>query len=182
LLNAARLAQALGVSAPMISRYIDLLCDLLLVRRLPPWSGNVGKRLVRAPKVYVRDAGLVHALLDIGDPHQLLGHPVVGASWEGLVIEALIAAAGPFALCSFYRTADGAEVDLVIEHGGRVVWAIEIKRSSAPRIEQGYRRAVHDLNAEHRILVYPGDACYVAGDGIEVWSVAAALKAVRAGA
>jgi predicted AAA+ superfamily ATPase len=104
LLNAARLAQALAVTAPMVGRYIDLLVDLLLVRRLQPWSGNLGKRLVRSPKIYVRDAGLVHGLLDIATLDQLLGHPVGGASWEGFVIEALIDAAGPHAIPSFYRT------------------------------------------------------------------------------
>ena len=120
LLNTARLAQSLAVSAPMASRYIDLLADLLLVRRLAPWSGNLGKRLVRSPKLYVRDCGLVHALLDVGTHDQLLGHPVAGASWEGMVIESLIDAAGPNAQFSFYRTAVGAEIDLVIERGGPV--------------------------------------------------------------
>ena len=138
MLNTARLGQGLAVSAPMAGRYIDLLVDLLLVRRLTPWSGNLGKRLVRSPKLYVRDSGLVHALLDIETGDQLLGHPVVGASWEGLAIEALIEAAGPHAQYSFYRTAAGAEIDLVIERGGRVAFAIEIKRSNAPKVEQGF--------------------------------------------
>ncbi|MGB5078168.1 MAG: ATP-binding protein [Sphingorhabdus sp.] len=168
LLNATRLAQALAVTSPMVGRYIDLLDDLLLVRRLQPWSGNLGKRLVRSPKVYVRDAGLVHGLLEIETLDQLLGHPVAGASWEGLVIEALIDAAGPRAYPSFYRTADGAEIDLVIERAGKVAFAIEIKRSTAPKIEQGFFRGAEDIGAERRIVVYPGTESYPARDGVEV--------------
>lgn len=180
LLNAARLAQALGVTAPMVVRYIDLLVDLLLVRRLQPWSGNLGKRLVRSPKIYVRDAGLVHGLLDIGTLDQLLGHPVAGASWEGVIIEALIDAAGPHANASFYRTADGAEIDLVIERGGRAAFAIEIKRSTAPKIESGFYIGANDIGAERRLVVYPGTEAYPAREGVEVMPVIAAIEAVAA--
>ena len=180
LLNSARLAQALAISAPMVVRYIDLLADLLLVRRLQPWSGNLGKRLVRSPKVFVRDVGLVHGLLDITTLDQLLSHPVAGASWEGLIIEALIDAAGPHALSTFYRTADGAEIDLVIERGGRVAFAIEIKRSTAPKIEQGFHIAARDIGAERRIVVYPGIETYPAQGGVEVMSVLVALQALIA--
>jgi predicted AAA+ superfamily ATPase len=178
LLNAARLAQALAVTAPMVGRYIDLLVDLLLVRRLQPWSGNLGKRLVRSPKIYVRDAGLVHGLLDIATLDQLLGHPVGGASWEGFVIEALIDAAGPHAIPSFYRTADGAEIDLVIERGGRAAFAIEIKRSTAPKIERGFYIGANDVGAERRLVVYPGTETYPARDEVEVMPVVAAIQAV----
>ena len=180
LLNASRLAQALAVTAPMVGRYIDLLVDLLLVRRLQPWSGNLGKRLVRAPKIYVRDAGLVHGLLDIETFDQLLGHPAAGLSWEGFIIEALIDAAGPHAKPSFYRTADGAEVDLVIERGGVVIFAIEIKRSTAPRIEPGFFIGSSDIGAKRRIIVYPGAEAYPARDGVEVMPVIDAVKAVAA--
>ena len=180
LLNAARLAQALGVTAPMVVRYIDLLVDLLLVRRLQPWSGNLGKRLVRSPKIYVRDAGLVHGLLDIGTLDQLLGHPVAGASWEGFIIEALIGSAGPHAIPSFYRTADGAEIDLVIERGGRVAFAIEIKRSTAPKIEPGFYIGANDIGAERRLVVYSGTETYPAREGVEVMPVIAAIQAVAA--
>lgn len=180
LLNASRLAQALAVTSPMVGRYIDLLDDLLLVRRLQPWSGNLTKRLVRAPKIYVRDAGLVHGLLEIETLEQLLGHPVAGASWEGLVIEAMIDAAGPRAFPSFYRTADGAEIDLVIERAGKVAFAIEIKRSTAPKIEQGYYRGAQDIGAQRRIVVYPGNECYPARDGVEVLPLREAIAAVSA--
>jgi predicted AAA+ superfamily ATPase len=178
-LNSARLAQALGISSPMIGRYIDLLDDLLLVRRLQPWSGNLGKRLVKSPKIYVRDSGLVHALLDIGTHEALLGHPVAGASWEGLVVETLIAAAGPRATPLYYRTADGAEIDLVIERAGQPAFAIEIKRSSAPKPEAGFHRAVEDIKAERRLVVAPVDDRYPLKGGIEVMGLAEAVAQVR---
>jgi uncharacterized protein len=181
LLNTARLAQALAVSAPMAGRYIDLLVDLLLVRRLAPWSGNLGKRLVRSPKLYVRDSGLVHGLLDIGTGDQLLGHPVVGASWEGLAIEALIDAAGPHAQFSFYRTAAGAEIDLVIERGGQVAFAIEIKRSTAPKVEQGFYWGANDIGAARRIVVTPGSDRYPLRDGAEVMPLLQAIEEVIPG-
>ena len=178
LLNASRLAQALAVTSPMVGRYIDLPDDLLLVRRLQPWSGNLGKRLVRSPKIYVRDAGLVHGLLEIETLDQLLGHPIAGASWEGLVIEALIDAAGPRAYPSFYRTADGAEIDLVIERAGAVAFAIEIKRSTAPKIDQGFFKGAQDIGAVRRLVVYPGAERYPARDGIDVLPLREAIAAV----
>jgi predicted AAA+ superfamily ATPase len=144
------------VSSPAVGRYIDLLADLLLVRRLAPWSGNVGKRLVRSPKVYIRDSGLVHALLDIEDAHALLGHPVAGASWEGFVVENLIAAAGDRRTPYYFRTADGAEIDLLFERGGRIEMAIEIKRASAPALSRGYRLATDALQPRAGYLVHPG--------------------------
>jgi predicted AAA+ superfamily ATPase len=165
----------------MAGRYIDLLVDLLLVRRLAPWSGNLGKRLVRSPKLYVRDCGLVHALLDIGTGDQLLGHPVVGASWEGLAIEALFDAAGPHAQFSFYRTAAGAEIDLVIERGGRVAFAIEIKRSAAPKVEQGFYWGANDIGADRRIVVTPGSDRYPLRDGAEVMPLLQAIEEVIPG-
>ena len=179
MLNTARLAQALAVSATMTARYIDLLVDLLLVRRLAPWSGNLGKRLVRSPKLYVRDSGLVHALLDIDTLDQLLGHPVAGASWEGYVIEALIDAAGPDAQYSFYRTAAGAEIDLVIERAGKVAFAIEIKRSAAPNVEQGFFWGANDIEASRKIVVTPNSERYPLRDGVEVMPLITALDEVR---
>ena len=156
LLNASRLAAGLGVSGQTVARYLDTLADLLLVRRLPPWARNRGKRLVRSPKVYVRDSGIVHALLGIGDTEQLLGHPVVGSSWEGFIIENLLSLAGSGADASFYRTAAGAEIDLLLDRGARGLWAIEIKRSLAPKVSRGYQLACEDVRATRRILDYPG--------------------------
>ena len=162
----------------MVGRYIDILVDLLLVRRLHPWSGNLGKRLVKAPKTYIRDAGLVHALLDIVTLDDLLGHPVAGESWEGFVIEALIAAAGPHAMTSYYRTADGTEIDLVIERGGRVAFAIEIKRSNAPKVDKGFYLGANDIGAARRIVVTPGGERYPLRDGAEVMPLLMALEEV----
>lgn len=178
LLNSARLAQGLGVSAPTVNRYIDLLVDLMLVRRLQPWSGNLGKRLVRSPKIYVRDSGLVHGLLEIGLLDQLLGHPVVGASWEGFVIESLVNATRT-ATPLFYRTADGAEIDLVFEHRGKPFVAVEIKRSSAPRVESGFGVACDDLGIADRIVVYSGDASYPIKGGAMVHSLPSATAALK---
>ncbi len=167
--NQSRLAAALGVSAPTVGRYVDLLVDLLLVRRLRPWSGNVGKRLVRTPKVYVRDSGLVHELLELETLHDVVGHPVVGASWEGMAIETLIAAAGDRYVPTFYRTEDGAELDLVLERGGGVACAIEIKRSSAPEISRGLRLACDVLQPDEAFVVYGGS---------ERWPLAAGATAI----
>jgi len=120
-----------------VARYIDILADLMLVRRLPAWHGNVGKRLVRAPKVYVRDSGIVHALLGLTSLEAVLGHPVAGVSWEGFVIEQLLAAA-PQAEASFYRTSHGAEADLVLGFRNGETWVVEIKLASAPTVSRGF--------------------------------------------
>jgi predicted AAA+ superfamily ATPase len=160
LLNASRLAAGLSLSAPTIVRYVDLLADLLLVRRLPPLHVNVGKRLVKSPKVYVRDSGLVHALLGVEDQGDLAGHPVVGLSWEGMVIENLLAVAPGRTAASFYRTSAGAEIDLVLDIPKRGRWAIEIKRGLAPRLEKGFHFACEDLAPDRRFVVYSGSDTY----------------------
>lgn len=161
LLNASKLASGLSVSAPTVVTYIDLLVDLLLVRRLPPYHANTGKRLVKSPKVYVRDSGLVHALLGIGDYNTLAGHPVVGPSWEGFVIENLLAAAPDRTTASFYRTAAGAEIDLVLDlPGAHGLWAIEIKRSLTASPGKGFHNAREDLKPKHSFIVYAGDDRY----------------------
>ena len=157
LLNAATLAQGLGVDGKTVVRYLDLLVDLLLVRRLAPWHGNVGKRLVKSPKVYVRDSGITHALLGVGNREQLLGHPVAGPSWESFVIETLLMVAPRGAEANFYRTAAGAEIDLVLTLPGGALWAVEIKRSSAPKLERGFHIACADLTPNKRFVVYPGN-------------------------
>ena len=156
LLNQTQLAGSLGVSAPTVARYVDLLGDLQLVRRLMPWSTNVGKRLVKSPKVYVRDSGLVHALLGLRSLDDLLGHPVAGPSWEGLVVDNLIRQLPAGSKPWFYRTHDGAEIDLLIERGGQPVVAIEVKRSTAPTPERGFGLACDDLGVTQRWVVYPG--------------------------
>jgi len=169
LLDQAKLASALAISGQTVGRYIDLLSDLMLVRRLPAWSGTVGKRLVRAPKVYVRDSGLVHALLGLQDLDAVLSHPVAGSSWEGFVVEQLINAA-PSAQASFYRTSNGAEVDLVLEFRNSQTWVIEIKRSSAPTVSKGFYTAANDLSASRKLLVAPVGRSYPMKEGIDVMS------------
>jgi predicted AAA+ superfamily ATPase len=160
LLNAATLARALSVDGKTVARYLDLLVDLLLVRRLQPWHANAGKRLVRSPKVYVRDSGIVHALLRLPTLDDVLGHPVAGGSWEGFVIESLLAVAPTGTEASFYRTSAGAEIDLVLALPGRQLWAIEIKRSSAPKVERGFHHACADIDPTHRFVVYGGSERY----------------------
>ncbi len=154
LLNAAKLAAGLGVSGQSIARYLDLLVDLMLVRRLPPWHANTGKRLVKSPKVYIRDAGLTHALLGIETAEALLGHPVVGGSWEGFCIENLIAAAPRGTEASFYRSSAGAEIDLILKLPGGALWAIEVKRTTSPKVTRGFHIAADDLDVVERLLVY----------------------------
>jgi len=156
LLNVAQLARNIGVDTKTAASYIDLLTDLLLLRRLPAWHANVGKRLVKSPKVYVRDSGIVHALLSIGDEDTLLAHPVVGASWEGFVIENLLTVAPEGVHGHFYRTSGGAEIDLLLQFPGGRLWAVEIKRSLTPRARRGFHSACADLKPERRFVVYPG--------------------------
>ncbi|MCF6329814.1 MAG: ATP-binding protein, partial [Henriciella sp.] len=156
LLNAAKLASGLGISGQTVGRYLDLLVDLMLVRRLAPWHANAGKRLVKSPKVYVRDSGLTHALLGIENNEGLLGHPVIGGSWEGFCIENLIAAAPRGSEPSFYRSSAGAEIDLVLRLPSGDLWAIEIKRATSPKVTRGFHIAAEELGVTGRILVYAG--------------------------
>jgi predicted AAA+ superfamily ATPase len=178
LLDLSKLAAALAISGQTVGRYIDLLCDLMLVRRLPAWHGNVGKRLIRSPKVYVRDSGLVHALLGLSNGDALLSHPVAGSSWEGFVLEQLINAA-PQAEASFYRTSNGAEVDLVLSFCNQQTWVIEVKRSSAPTVSRGFYQAATDLGAVRKLLVAPVEKTYPIKDGIEVVDVMTAIRWVN---
>ena len=180
-LQQARLASSLGVSSPAVDRYIDLLVDLQLVRRLRSWSGNVGKRLVKAPKVYVRDSGLVHALLGLGDAHALVGHPVCGPSYEGFCIDNLIMAAGPRCTPYSYRTHAGAEIDLLLERAGRPWMAIEIKRSTAPTLSKGFDVACGDLGVEQRWVVYPGVERFPMRHGAQAVGLAALMHMLKAG-
>jgi len=171
-LNLARLAGSLMLSTKTVNAYLDLLEGMLLLRRLQPRHANVKKRLVRTPKVYIRDSGLTHALLGLGDFHALAAHPVVGTSWEGFVIETLLAAAPWMTLPSYYRTSNGAEVDLVLDlPGRRDPWAIEIKRGSAPKVSRGFANACADLGAERAFVVHGGRHRYPKGDGVEAISL-----------
>ena len=166
-LNAAQLARSLAVDGKTVARYLDLLVDLLLVRRLSPLHANVGKRLVKSPKVYIRDSGIVHTLLGLDDRDAVLGHPVAGGSWEGFVLENLLAVAPERVKAWFYRTAAGAEVDLVLEMPSGSRWAIEIKRGLAPKLDKGFHHAREDLEPERSFVVYSGDDRYPRGEGVE---------------
>lgn len=166
IVNLAKLAASLAVSGQTVTRYVDLLCDLMLVRRLRPWASNEGKRLVRSPKVYVRDSGLTHALLGLNDFDDVVGHPVAGGSWEGWVIENLLAAAPHTAQPYFYRSAAGAEIDLVLELPGRERWAIEIKRGVAPSVAAGFHVAANDLAVTQRFVVHSGKESFPLGRGV----------------
>lgn len=173
LFNASQLAQALGgIAHTTIARYLDTLVDALVVRRLEPHWVNVGKRLVKSPKVYVRDSGLVHALLGLASVRDLQGHPVAGASWEGFVVEQVAAALPAGAQMSFYRTAAGAELDLVVELGTRKV-GIEIKFSAAPKPTKGFWLALSDLKIERAWVVAPVARRYPLAPGVEVVPVQA---------
>lgn len=181
LLNASRLASGLSVSAPTITSYIDLLVDLLLVRRLRPFHGNTRKRLVKSPKIYVRDSGLLHALLGIETHNDLAGHPVVGSSWEGFVIENLLAAAPERTMASFYRTSAGAEIDLLLELPGRHgLWAIEVKHGLTARTGKGFYIARDDLEPERCFVVYSGAERYPLDPGVEAISLRTLAEEIAA--
>lgn len=168
LLNASKLAASLMVSSPTAASYIDLLVDLLLVRRLRPFHANTRKRLVKSPKTYIRDSGLVHALLGLDSLNALIGHPVAGASWEGFVIENLLGAAPPGTAAHFYRTQAGAEVDLVLElPGASAPWAIEVKLGLTPSIGRGFYNACEDIAPQRAFIVHSGDDRYPLSTDIE---------------
>lgn len=174
-LNAANIAAGLGVSGQTVRRYLDILVDLMLVRRLEPFSENVGKRLVRSPKIYLRDTGLMHALLGIESYDGLLGHPAVGGSWEGFVLEHLIAHAPRGTTPWLYRTQAGAEIDLLLVAPDGTRTAVEVKRSLAPKASRGFRVACEDLAADHRMIVTPGEGRYPIDEGIEVVGLGEAI-------
>ncbi len=158
--NAAQLARGLAVDGKTVARYLDLLVDLLLVRRLQPYQANIGKRLVKSPRVYIRDSGIVHALLNVADREDLFSHPVAGASWEGFAIENLIAAAPPRTAPLFYRSAAGAEIDLALEIPGQGLWAIDVKRGAAASPKKGFFTACEDLSVSRRFAVNSGEERY----------------------
>ena len=178
-INKARLAGSLELSAPTVSRYIDFLEQMLMVRRLPPWSGNVGKRLVRAPKIYLRNSGLLHSLLNLTQLDDVLSHPIAGASWEGFVIEQLIAAAGPQWQPLYFRTATGVEVDLVLERGGTVDTIVEIKRTTAPVASAGLHMAIAALKPEATFVVHGGKETWPMPGGITAISVESLMDQLR---
>jgi predicted AAA+ superfamily ATPase len=155
--NFSSLAANLEVDSKTVSRYIDILVDLLLVRRLEPWHVNVKKRLVKSPRFYVRDSGILHRLLGIADYDALLSNPILGKSWEGFAIENILSVIPKTVAAYFYRTAAGAEIDLVLKFSATETWAIEIKYGSVPKLTAGFYLACEDVQATHRYVVYGGD-------------------------
>lgn len=179
LLNTAQFARNLGVDAKTAAHYLDLLVDLLLVRRLPPWHANLRKRLVRSPKIYVRDSGLLHSLLNIPDKETLLAHPVVGQSWECYVVENLLNCAPEDVQGYFYRSSGGAEIDLLLSWSDRELWAVEIKRTLSPRVEKGFHSACADLAPARKFVVYPGTERYRIADDIEAVPLADLVREIN---
>ena len=170
--NASQLGLALGgASHTTVARHLDVLVDALMVRRLPPYLPNVGKRLVKSPRIYVRDSGLLHALLGIPDALVLQGHPIAGVSWEGFVIEQIAAALPPDAVLGYYRTAVGAELDLVAQVQGQTL-AFEIKLSSAPKPARGFWQALQDVKPERTFVVAPVARGYALAPGVQVVGLA----------
>jgi predicted AAA+ superfamily ATPase len=173
LLDVSRLAKGLMIDAKTVHRYLDMLGDLMLLRKLPPWHSNLGKRLVKSPKVYVRDSGLLHALLGLSNHDALLAHPVVGNSWEGFVIETLLNAAPRAAQVGFYRSSNGAEIDLVIDAPGQGLMTIEVKRGATAKPRRGFYSACEDLQPTHKFLLHGGadNEAYPVGDGVMALSL-----------
>ena len=179
LFNASKLASSLSVKSVTVSRYLDLMVDLLLVRKLEPWHGNIKKRLVKSPKTYIRDSGIVHALLRIPDYEELLGHPVRGKSWEGFVIENIISVL-PFGVCPyFYRTSAGAEIDLLLEFELDNYWAVEIKANRAPKLEKGFHMACEDLKVQRKFVVFTGEGEFRTDNETTVLSLSRFIETLR---
>lgn len=177
--NASPISAALGVSVKTVQNYLDLLIDLLLVRQLNPYHVNIGKRLVKSPKIYIRDSGLLHALLNIKDKETLLGHPVIGMSWEGFVIENILNEIEHLMHQGyFYRTSSHNEVDLVIERG-KEIYLLEIKRTLAPTVGRGLNQVMDDLQPQKTFIVYPGDKRYSLTERVEVIGVIEVLKELK---
>jgi hypothetical protein len=176
-LNASKLGQSLGISHTTARSYIDLLSQTFMVRILSPFITNVKKRLIKSPKVYIRDSGILHALLEIETMDHLLGHPVYGFSWEGFVIENILSCL-PDWKAAFYRTSSGNEIDLIIEKGGKRL-AIECKASSAPLASKGLALALQELHIERAWIIAPVAEAYQISKNITVSPLMHFLKAVQ---
>lgn len=165
--NIAALSRNLEIDGRTVTAHLDLLENMLLLRKLQPWHANVGKRLVKSPKIYIRDSGLLHELLGIGNLEALAGHPVVGASWEGFVIENLLSCVPPRTEAYFYRTNAGAEIDLILKFRTGEIWAVEIKRGLSPSLTKGFHSALADVNPGKSFVVYGGEDRFKLKPGIE---------------
>ncbi len=169
--NLSALSRNLNLDARTVNFYLGLLENLLLLRCLKPWSENVGKRLVKSPKLYIRDSGIVHELLGISSLDQLLGHPVVGGSWEGFVMESIHSCVSARTESYYYRTSGGAEVDLILVFRGGEKWVIEIKRGLSPTLTRGFYNALDDLKPVRTFVIYGGDDRFQVNRGVEMISL-----------
>ncbi len=179
--NYTKLASNLEVDAKTVSNYLDILTDLLLVRRLEPWHANVKKRLVKSPRYYVRDSGILHRLLGIESHDGLLSNPVLGKSWEGFVIENIHSVLPNRARTRFYRTASGAEVDLVITLPSSEIWAVEIKHGVAPKIGKHYSQTCEDVGATRKYILYGGTDEFLVGNDVRVISLEGFMGKLNSG-
>jgi predicted AAA+ superfamily ATPase len=180
-INYSKLASNLEVDAKTVSHYIDILTDLLLVRRLEPWHTNVKKRLVKSPRYYVRDSGILHRLLGINSYDTLLSNPVLGKSWEGFAVENILSVLPSRAESYFYRTAAGAEVDLVIKMPSSEVWAIEIKHGVAPKVGKHYSQTCDDVGAVHKYVLYGGDDEFAVRNDVKIISLSGLMERLHSG-
>jgi predicted AAA+ superfamily ATPase len=180
-INYSKLASNLEVDAKTVTNYIDILTDLLLVRRLEPWHTNVKKRLVKSPRYYVRDSGILHRLLGINYYDALLSNPVLGKSWEGFAIENIHSVLPSRAETYFYRTAAGAEIDLVINMPSSETWAVEIKHGVAPKIGKHYSNTCDDVGAAHKYILYGGDDEFPVGNDVRIISLAGLMEKLQSG-
>ena len=177
-INLSALGKSLDVSHTTIRNYLDVLTDFYMVRLLPPWSGNTKKRLVKSPKVYIRDSGLLHRLLSISAYDDLLGHPLLGHSWEGFIIENILGNLSDKWRVSYYRTAEQTEIDLILERSTKDIWAIEIKRSAAPKISPGFHRACEEIGATRKFVIYSGQDSFPMSRNTEAVGVTTFLELV----
>lgn len=175
----SELGRSLEVSHTTIRNYLDLLTDFYMVRQLTPWSGNIKKRLVKSPKIYIRDTGLLHKLLQVSSFDVLLGHPSIGASWEGFVVENIINLLDSRWNFSYFRTSTQTEIDLVLQTPNNEIWAIEIKRSSAPKLGRGIYDAFQDVKATHKWIINAGSDQYPLPNGVEVIGLVAFLQMIN---
>ena len=180
-INYSKLASNLEVDAKTVSNYIDILTDLLLVRRLEPWHANVKKRLVKSPRYYVRDSGILHRLLGINSYDTLLSNPVLGKSWEGFALENILSVLPSRVETYFYRTAAGAEVDLVIKMPSSKIWAIEIKHGVAPKLGKHYSQTCDDFGATHKYILYGGDDEFPVGNDVKIISLSGLMERLHSG-
>jgi predicted AAA+ superfamily ATPase len=178
-INHSELGRSLVLSHTTIKSHLDVLTDFYMVRQLSPWSGNIKKRLVKTPKIYLRDSGILHSLLGLSNIEAILSHPAMGASWEGFVIESILNILNNQWTYSYYRTATQIEIDLVLQTPQQEVWAIEIKKSTAPKLGRGFFEACNDIKATHKFIVNANNESYPLNNGVEVIGLLDFLKMLK---